>query len=138
MGVFQAHLTHATRARVEVANITPSVREALAGSTVRDGILCVSTPHTTCGLALNEDEEGLRRDFARLAGSLLDPLRAAGAFHHDAVDDNAQAHLTASLFGPSLVLPFIGGAPSLGTWQSILLVEIDGPRTRRIDMTVVG
>jgi secondary thiamine-phosphate synthase enzyme len=98
----------------------------------------VSVRHSTCALSLNEDEAGLRKDLERVAGTLLDPMRKATSFRHDRIDHNAQAHLTACILGPSLTVPVEGGAMVLGTWQSVLLVEMDGPRTRRIDLTVVG
>lgn len=138
MAVHRARFTVGTRSRVEVRNITPEVLQALRGCPLREGILCVSLPHTTCALALNEDEGGLRQDLERLAAGLLDPLRHAGSFIHDRIDNNAQSHLTATLLSPSLTVSMTGGAPSLGTWQSVLLVEMDGPRTRIVDLTVVG
>jgi secondary thiamine-phosphate synthase enzyme len=127
-----------THAGVETINITPAIREALKEASIRDGLLLVSVRHTTCGLILNEDDPGLRTDFARLAEHLLDPLRSSGPFEHDQIDNNARAHLTAGLMGASVQVPFVAGAPSLGSWQNILLIEMDGPRTRQVDLTLVG
>lgn len=138
MASHRESLTVATGSRVQVANITSEVAAALSGSPVRDGLLCVSVRHATCALALNEDERGLTRDLERVAATLLDPVREARGFLHDRIDDNAQSHLTACVLGPSLTLPMEGGRMVLGTWQSILLVEMDGPRSRKVDLTVVG
>ncbi len=138
MATHRSQIALNTRSRIEVLNITREVAEVLRGGPIREGLLCVSVRHTTCALALNEDEQGLRQDLNRLAAELLAPLRASGPFRHDDVDDNARAHLTSAVIGPSLTLPLAGGAPVLGTWQSILLIEMDGPRSRSVDLTVVG
>jgi secondary thiamine-phosphate synthase enzyme len=138
MAVHRTHFSVKTAARIQVRNITPSATEALRASPVRDGIACLSVRHTTCALAVNEDEAGLREDLERMAAGLLNPLRKAGSFLHDHVDDNAQAHLTSVLLSPSLTLSVSGGDLVLGTWQSVLLVELDGPRQRTVELTVVG
>jgi secondary thiamine-phosphate synthase enzyme len=127
-----------TGAGVEVRNITSLVHQFLKAGPYQDGLLNLCVQHTTCALAVNEDEAGLIQDLERMAGGLLDPLKSAGPFRHDRIDNNAQAHLTASLLGPALTLPFSSGRMVLGTWQNVLLVECDGPRTRRIELTVVG
>lgn len=138
MAAHHAELTITTRARVEVINITSEVTGALRESKVGDGLACVSVRHATCALALNEDEPGLRKDLERVAATILDPVRRARPFLHDEIDDNAQSHLTACLLGSSVTIPLAGGRLRLGTWQCLFLVELDGPRSRRVDLTVVG
>jgi secondary thiamine-phosphate synthase enzyme len=138
MATHRSELTIDTRGKVEVRDITREVRQAAGKGPLKEGILLLSVRHTTCALALNENERGLVQDMKRLAATILDPLRAAGGFRHDEIDDNAQAHLTSVVLGPSLTLPLAGGAPVLGTWQSVLLVEMDGPRSRTVDLTIVG
>lgn len=132
-----AKLEISTQKRVDIVNVTQEVTQALGGLGVGDGLLVVSVRHTTCGVCINEDESGLRRDFERLGESLLDTFRGAG-YHHDQIDDNAQAHLTSVLLGNSVQIPISGGQPVLGTWQCILLMELDGPRARALDLTVLG
>jgi len=132
-----AKLEISTQKRVEIVNVTREVSQALDELGIGDGLLMVSVRHTTCGVCINEDEAGLRRDFERLGGTLLDPFRGGG-YHHDQIDDNAQAHLTAVLLGNSVQIPISDGQPVLGTWQRILLMELDGPRSRALDLTVLG
>ena len=127
-----------TESRIQVVNVTRKVTEACGRLGLREGILLVSCRHTTCGLCLNEDEAGLRNDLERMGESLLNPLREPGGYRHDQIDDNAQAHLTSVLLGHSLTLPVAAGQPVLGTWQSILLLEMDGPRSRTLDLTFIG
>ena len=124
--------------RVAIVNVTGEARSALERSGLRSGIALVTVPHTTCGLCVNEDESGLKDDLARLASRLVEVIRPAEGFRHDAVDDNAGAHLSAALFGHSVTLPVVDGSLVLGTWQSLFLIEIDGPRTRRLDLAFLG
>jgi secondary thiamine-phosphate synthase enzyme len=127
-----------TAADVEVQDVTGAVRAAVRDAGVENGIACVSVPHTTCAVCVNENEAGLRSDLERLAREVLAPLAAAGSFAHDRVDDNARAHLTAVLLGNSVTVAVANGAPVLGTWQSIFLVELDGPRSRELHVQVLG
>ncbi|HEV8337080.1 MAG TPA: secondary thiamine-phosphate synthase enzyme YjbQ [Candidatus Polarisedimenticolia bacterium] len=138
MAVKRAEIKVGSERRVQVLNVTLKVAEACAKLRVREGILLVSCRHTTCALLVNEDEEGLRRDLERLGESLLDPFRGRDGYRHDAIDDNAQAHLTSVLLGHSLTLPVDSGKPVLGTWQSLLMLEMDGPRSRTLDLTLLG
>lgn len=127
-----------TDKRVSVKNVTHLIQQSLADSGLRTGICLVSTPHTTCGLMVNEFESGLVHDIERLSDELLRPLAKSGKFQHDRVDNNAQAHLTSALLGRSLSLPVLNSDLHLGTWQSVFLVECDGPRTRTIDLLFMG
>ena len=138
MSTKRGELAVRTGSRIQVVNVTSKVTEACGRLGLREGILLVSCRHTTCGLCLNEDEAGLRNDLERMGESLLNPLREPGGYRHDQIDDNAQAHLTSVLLGHSLTLPVAAGQPVLGTWQSILLLEMDGPRSRTLDLTFVG
>ena len=119
-------------------NVTREVIEACGRLGTREGILLVSCRHTTCALCLNEDESGLRQDLERMGETLLNPLRGREGYRHDEIDDNAQAHLTSVLLGHSVTVPFSSGKPVLGTWQSLLLIEMDGPRSRTLDLTLIG
>lgn len=138
MKIHQTDSAVKTQGRVSVENVTATVRNAVERSGIKDGFVLVSVPHTTCGLIVNEDEEGLRRDIIRMAGSLLTPLAGPVGFEHDHVDNNAQAHLTSILLGHSVNLPIASAALVLGTWQSVFLIEVDGPRVRRLDIRVFG
>ena len=127
-----------TGKHVSVKNVTPFIQQALSDSGVRTGICLVSTPHTTCGLMVNEFEPGLVHDIERLTNEMLRPLAKSGTLQHDRVDNNAQAHLTSALLGRSLSIPIQNANLHLGTWQNVLLVECDGPRTRSVDVLFMG
>ncbi|HWQ19342.1 MAG TPA: secondary thiamine-phosphate synthase enzyme YjbQ [Methanotrichaceae archaeon] len=124
-----------TTSVAEVIDITPRIDEALHEAKIFQGICLVSALHTTTGLIINEAEPGLMEDMLRALDSLA-PARAG--YLHDRIDDNAHAHLQAMLIGNAVMVPIDNGRLVLGTWQRILLVELDGPRRRRVHLQVVS
>ena len=138
MRVHHAEVPVRTGGPVRAHDVTGAVRDAVRGSGVLQGIAIVSVPHTTCAVCVNENETGLRDDIERLARHVIDPVASAGGFAHDRVDDNARAHLTSILVGHQTTLAVRDGEPVLGTWQSVFLLELDGPRTRSLHVQVLG
>jgi secondary thiamine-phosphate synthase enzyme len=95
-----------------------------------DGALLVSVEHTTAALFLGESGAEMFADYERVAGRLVARL---GPFEHESWNSgNAEAHVMSSFVGTQLLLPVEGGRLSLGTWQRIILLELDGPRRRSI------
>jgi len=97
-------------------------------SDVQNGICVVSVPHATAAVIANEHEDGLMRD---MLAKIEDLFPKSSRYGHNAIDDNADAHLASGFLGQSRVLPIVDGALVRGTWQNIFLVELDGPRSRR-------
>lgn len=122
-----------TSSRRQVLDITNEVAEVVGNGDVSSGVCTVSVPHCTCALRINEYEEGLTHDILTLVGKLTE----SDEWHHDRIDQNASAHLAAMVLGNSIHIPIEGGNLVLGTWQRILLIELDGPRHRRINVTLV-
>jgi len=131
-----SEFTIRTERRLDLVNVTRQLKQAVRESGVESGLALAFVPHATCALLLNEDEAGLREDLLRLVSEVIEPLRRRAPFAHDRIDDNAAAHLGAVLLGPSLSVPVSGGQPVLGTWQALFLVELDGPRSRTLRVTV--
>ena len=121
-----------TGSRIDLHDITDRVSAAVPDD-VEAGTCTVFVHHTTTGIAINEAESGLLDDLETV---LADLVPTGARYAHDRIDDNADAHLRASLIGTHATVPVRGGSLDLGTWQSILLVELDGPRTRRVSVTV--
>jgi len=117
-----------TEQRTQVLDITARVRDALPSSA--EGTCTVVSQHTTAAVVVNEAERRLLGDIERF----VDELAPDAGWDHDDIDDNADAHLGALVLGPSVTLPVAGGDLDLGTWQSVLLVECDGPRTRSVEV----
>ncbi len=120
--------------RRSILDITDTVAELLREMAVDAGLICISVPHCTCCLYVNENEAGLLEDTLLL----LDNIGGRGNWRHDRIDNNADAHLCASVVGNSVTLPVRAGRIELGTWQRVMLVELDGPRTRRVTLTAIA
>lgn len=97
------------------------------------GHFVVRVPHTTCALVLSEVDDELLRDWAKVGERLLAPFEP---FEHVRNDNpNAAAHILASMLGSTLLLERVDGSIALGTYQRVVLVELDGPTTRTVAMT---
>lgn len=112
--------------QIEVLDVTDRVANELPADA--DGTCTVFVEHTTAGVCLNEAEPRLVDDIEEFVGT----LSPAEGWRHDELDDNADAHLRSMLLGRSVTVPVSDGRPDLGTWQSVLFVECDGPRTRSV------
>ena len=126
------HLEISTRSRCEMIDITAElhalVRRKAADGRWQSGALALFCPHTTCGLTVNEGADpDVRRDMLTFFNGLVPRL---GDYHH--AEGNSDAHIKATLHGPSLTLFVENGELCLGTWQSVYLCEGDGPRRRSI------
>ena len=123
-----------TSERVSFTDVTDRV-EAVVPRRVGQGLCTVFVPHTTAGITINEAEPGLLGD---LESAVVDLVPEGAGYEHDDVDDNADAHLRSALLGGSVSVPVSRGSLDLGTWQSILLFDGDGPRTRTVEVTVLS
>jgi secondary thiamine-phosphate synthase enzyme len=95
-----------------------------------DGLLLVSVEHTTAALFLGESGSEMFADYERVAGGWV---AQQGPFEHETWNPgNAEAHVVSSFIGTQLLLPISGGQLDLGTWQRVILLELDGPRRRSI------
>jgi len=125
-------LTIATRARVEMIDITDQVAEAIRKEKVSDGLAVVFVPHTTAGVTINENADPtVVRD---LLAEMNKVVPFDDGYHHG--EGNSAAHIKSTLFGPSLVLIVSGGRPIFGTWQAVYFCEFDGPRQRKVQIAV--
>ena len=123
-----------TDARHQIVDVTDLV--GTAASQVGDGVLLLSVPHTTAALIVCENDEKLRRDFVRLAERLV---AASGPFEHDKNDNpNAEAHLLSALAGTQVLIPVSAKRPLLGSYQNVLLFELDGPKQRTIEWLLLS
>ncbi len=125
-----------TVSRTSVHPIGRQIQEALDGKAVRDGLLLVSVPHTTCAVTLNEPEPGLLDDLAQALERLV-PWDGDYA-HNQGAEDNAAAHVRANLIGHQVLAPVVDGRLQVGVWQDVLLIECDGPRTRTVDVRLLA
>ena len=122
-----------TKHKREMIDLTPQVAEIVRASGVAEGLCHVYVAHATAAVVINEnDDPNVCVDTL----DALDKLIPAGIWRHDRVDGNAASHIQAAILGPSETIPVQLGQLLLGTWQAVMLVELDGPRERRIVVTV--
>jgi len=123
-----------TNRRIQLIDITDGVRAKVKESGVREGICVVSTRHTTSSIIVNENEQGLKKDILDMLETLVPENKS---YVHNTIDNNADSHLRAVLLGNSIIIPIEDNHLVLGTWQSIFFVELDGPRTRKVDIKII-
>lgn len=124
-----------TTSQIELKDITREVVAEVENSGVSDGVALIYVPHATAALLINEHERGLIADMTAMVTELIPRDRS---YQHDRIDNNAAAHLASALIGCSLTMPVAGGKLERGTWQNIFLVELDGPRHRKVVVKVLG
>ena len=121
-----------SKSREEFINIDSHIRGFIGKSGRDEGVLTVFIPHTTAAVTVNENADPtVVRDILFKLGDLI-PKN--DAYRHG--EGNSDAHLKASLLGSSERILVSGGRPVLGTWQSVYFCEFDGPRTRRIILSM--
>jgi secondary thiamine-phosphate synthase enzyme len=134
--------------RYAFLDLTDDLRRAVKDAGVTDGVAVAYCAHTTCALLINEWEDGALDDFRR---HLVDLVPHDGAYYrHDDFEirtqnlqaderKNGHAHVKAMLLSAtSHAIPVVGGEPSLGTWQRLLLFELDEPKDRVVTFQVMG
>ena len=117
-----------TRANLDACDVTDLVTEALSGS--GEGVVLVTTPHTTVGLVLGPGDKAMLRDYIQLAKRW--PSGHGPFEHFEEHNPNSEAHILSSFTGTNLSLHHSRDGLSLGKYQRIVFLEFDGPRTRRI------
>ncbi|MGC8975805.1 MAG: secondary thiamine-phosphate synthase enzyme YjbQ [Thermoprotei archaeon] len=135
MKIYSEELSIKTEKKFQIVNITSHVERVVQESRVSEGFCLIFVPHATAALIVNECEPRIMSDYIKW---ITEVFRPGGGWRHDEIDDNAHAHIASSIIGTSRVLPVRGGALVRGTWQEVMLVELDGPRIRRVIIQVVG
>jgi len=127
-----------TNGQGDAHDITERVAAAVAASIARNGIVAVFVVGSTAGITTIEFEPGAIADLNGLFEALA-PRDGEYRHHLRWGDDNGSSHVRAALLGPSLTVPFVDRALTLGTWQQIMLLEFDTrPRTREVVVQIVG
>jgi secondary thiamine-phosphate synthase enzyme len=130
-----------TDERVELKSITKEIAEFVEQTPIRDGIVHVSSLHTTAGLMMNEVQGALLSDVTNMFEQII-PSAAYYKHNDPMLSDcdrrNADAHLRAIVVGHSVSIPISDGKLKIGTWQNVLLTEFDGPNNRKIHIQVMG
>ena len=134
-------LTMLSDKRTEVLDITKQIRDIMLGADITEGIMLVNSLHTTCALFVNEFQGALVEDLKAMVDRLVPecgPYRHDDPRYSDCERGNATSHLRAALLGRSVAVGITGGELALGRFQSIIFAELDGPRSRTIDVQIMG
>ncbi|RLG87964.1 MAG: YjbQ family protein [Thermoprotei archaeon] len=124
-----------TNKRFEVINISHMAEEVVQESGIKDGICVVHLPHATAALITNEYEPRIVHDYLQWLKENIPP---EAMWRHNEIDNNAHAHIASAFIGATRIFPVRNGRIVRGTWQELMLIELDGPRTRRIVILVMG
>lgn len=139
--VFSRVVDWITSERLQLINITDRIDDIVRKSGIRDGLVHLQSLHTTTSVFLNEWQDALVEDVKNYLGSMVN--RESYWKHNDpkfsdCERKNADSHLRGMLMGQTLLLQVRSSAVLLGTWQSVILAEFDGPRSRSLSIQVSG
>ena len=127
-------LTVATTRKDQIVDLTERVRQTLADARIKESGAClVFAAHTTCAVTTADLDPGTDLDFLQALRHILPPL----TYRHPHDPAHAPDHILAAIIGPSVIVPYAKGRLQLGTWQRIVLVELDGPRECTVTVTVL-
>ena len=123
-----------THSRCEMIDITATVQKAAGEEKIESGLCLVYTPHTTAAITINENADpDVPRD---ILAALERAVPFSANYRH--AEGNSAAHVKSSLIGASELIIIEKGRLVLGTWQSIFFCEFDGPRTRKVLISIIA
>ena len=127
-----------TTTRRAYQNITGEVERELAASGIREGLCLVNAMHITASVYINDDEQGLLRDYDDWLERLAPHAPTSAYRHNQTGEDNGDAHLKRQVMGREVVVAVTAGALDLGPWEQIFYGEFDGKRRKRVLVKIVG
>ena len=140
MKILRTRIEFGTVEPIQILDMTGQVRDWLKTTGVRDGLLTITSLHTTARINVNEREPQLQKDMVTYLKRLVP---CDGDWLHNLVTvdgrGNAHSHILGLFMNSSEIIPVSGGELILGGWQSIFFIELDGPRERRaLELQIMG
>jgi secondary thiamine-phosphate synthase enzyme len=133
------HLQFNIPQRMGFLNITPQVRDIVAESGVREGLVLVNAMHITASVFINDDEPGLHEDYKRWLEELAPFDPSPKRYHHNRTgEDNGDAHHKRQIMGREVVVAITDGELDFGPWEQIFYGEFDGRRNKRVLVKIIG
>lgn len=129
---------------IALHDLMSDLRDAVAKSGIKNGFVTVTSQHTTTAICINENEARLVDDVKTFLTRLIPPN---DKYLHNDIDqrdcppdepENAHSHLAAMLLGSSETIPVVDGNLVLGQYQSVMLIELDGSRKRKVSVQIYG
>lgn len=124
-------VTVATRKKDQVVDITETVEAYLQEAEKESGVCVVFAAHTTCSITTADLDPGTDLDLLQALRKVLPPM----TYRHPHDPSHTPDHILSSIIGPSVTVPYQHRQLALGTWQRIILVELDGPRQRTVHLS---
>ena len=124
-----------TSKKQEIIDLTGKVNAIVKKSKIKNGLCNIFAMHATAAIIINENAN------QNICLDILDALNKLikdGGWRHDNIDNNATSHIKATILGPSETIPIQDSSLQLGTWQALMVVDLDGPRNRKIIVTIMG
>ena len=123
--------TVSTRKKDHIIDITDTIEQHLHDEKNADGLCSIFVAHTTCAITTADLDPGTDQDLLDALRRLLPRMN----YRHPHDPAHTPDHILSSLIGPSLVVPYMQYQLVLGTWQRVILVELDGPRQRTLHLS---
>ena len=124
--------------RMDFINITPEVEQAVIESGIKEGLCLVNAMHITASVFINDDEQGLHRDYKAWLEELAPHEPLSRHDHNLTGEDNGDAHHKRQIMGREVVVAITKGSLHLGTWEQIFYGEFDGRRDKRVLVKIIG
>lgn len=122
----------------EVLDLTGQVRDFVAASGIKDGLLSCFNKHTTSGLVLANRREGVGDLIPELLHDVLEAAAGRRGAKASRDPETVVAYISSAMLGASVSLPIESGKCKIGDWQGLYFVEMAGPRDREVVLTAVG
>jgi secondary thiamine-phosphate synthase enzyme len=123
--------------RRDYINITPEVERCVQKSGVQEGLCLVNAMHITASVYINDDEQGLLKDYDDWLEQLA-PHEPVSRYRHNGYEDNGDAHLKRQIMGREVVVAITNGKLDFGPWEQIFYAEFDGKREKRVLIKIIG
>ena len=137
MKSYTKYLTFNTKNPIEFINITKMVEDILGQSKINEGLCLVNAMHITASVFINDEEEGLKKDFKEWLEKLA-PYDVEKYRHNLTGEDNAHAHIKRTIMGREVVVAVTKGRLDFGPWEQIFYGEFDGRRSKRLLVKIIG
>lgn len=132
------YLTFNIKTRRGFVNITPQIEKLIKKSGIKDGLCLVNAMHITASVFINDDEEGLYKDYDKWLEALAPHAPIDQYEHNKTGEDNADAHLKRQVMGCEVVAAITNGKLDFGPWEQIFYGEFDGRRPKRVLVKIIG
>jgi secondary thiamine-phosphate synthase enzyme len=138
MAMFRKVLHLRTQNEGDIIDLTEGIEHAMRDSSMKSGLVCAFVPHSTAAIFAIEFEPGLKVDIREALQRLI-PKGIDYEHHKTWNDGNGHSHIRSSFLGSSMTVPFYEGVLDLGTWQQVVLMELDnGARERKVVIQLIG